>query len=667
MVRLTAELIRQNPALSAFSDYIEQTLHRAPNPGEIEVLNERPNDGILQFTYIDAQTREAFAAQLNAGQRVGALEVNHGPIRDVERTIRGRRVTQPGVIWVNAHATPINVAGACDTLHAIGGEEESGYTCPAISDPTSGNPPSQFSRRASFFGQNLLANWTGAEVIGWVWKRRSLSAYTYRTLPGLLRPVGTNELTLAERARFQTPVLAAGAITMLSAESFSNQIGLDANAHYQERFALGVYGAYGSMWGMNRLMNRRTPGAGVNATSLAAGLLTSALVDATLGQMWAEGSSERQTVRMGAFLLPQVYQMAFGKRTLALAETRAGSAVTRWGGRALAAGFYADAAYMVWHHVTGSNRDAGRDNLIYRRATQLQNVESNSFSWLFHGLAETVAPSLTQRYLVSGNYVDQARREIEAQASAAGNHAQAFLGHALLMGPTGTPTDANFYRELDLSWLRGDNTLRNIRRADGSELPVADVAEQFNDPDIYRRVIENGTPDQQIQYVQQQFRGFRLSREDVQEILSRIALHHVRGELQDMQYTAGSDQRPLADCFDANGALIAGRESTLLGQVFPGQEINAEQVLALRRVGLARRILELRASDPTGTQLAAYTRIATEIGLADASGNLIEGEETRYAQASLDSHPAPAAPLAPPRPSQGQVLQGILAYGAQHG
>ena len=64
------------------------------------------------------------------------------------------------------------------------------------------------------------------------------------------------------------------------------------------------------------------------------------------------------------------------------------------------------------------------------------------------------------------------------------------------------------------------------------------------------------TIDQQIQYVQQQFRGFPLSREDVQEALARIALHHVRSDLQDMQYTAGADQRALTDCFDGNGALI---------------------------------------------------------------------------------------------------------------
>ncbi len=38
--------------------------------------------------------------------------------------------------------------------------------------------------------------------------------------------------------------------------------------------------------------------------------------------------------------------------------------------------------------------------------------------WALHGAAELIAPSLTERYWVSGSYVDQARQEIQAQAAA---------------------------------------------------------------------------------------------------------------------------------------------------------------------------------------------------------------------------------------------------------
>ncbi len=653
MTQLTAELIRQHPALAAFSEYIQEHLHRAPNPEEIVVSNTRPNDGILQLSYL-SPNNDVFVAQIDASRPTGALEVRHG-------RIRGR-----GTEWVEPRPVARNVAGACEAVHALGGEEESGYTCPAGSNPGSA-PQSLFAQRATWLGQWGLANWAGAELIGLAVKRRSLTLGTLRSLPGWLRPVGSNELSLGARARLWSPVLAAGAVTVLSAEHGANMMGLHSNYHNNERFALDVYSAYGAMSGVSRLINRRNPGAALRPASLGAGLLTSALVDATLGQMYAEGSAERRALRVGGFFLPEVYRMAFGNRALAVAETKAATGFARWGGRAMAAGFYADGAHMIWNHLTRSNAETGRDNLVYRRANQLEDAQRHPLVWALHGAAELIAPSLTERYWVSGSYVDQARQEIQAQAAATGEGARSLLRHSLLLGPTGPATDASFYRELNLDWLRGENVLRNIRRPDGSELPVADVAEQFADPAIYERVIVNGTPDQQVAYIQRQFRGYNLSVADVQEILARISLHHARRSLQDLQYTAGPELRAFADCFDGNGALRAGSESTLLAQVFPGQEINADQVLALRRVALARRILELQSADPAGAELASYVRVAREIGLAGEDGRLIDAEETRLAQATLDSHPPAPVPTAPARPNQTQVLQGILAYGTAHG
>lgn len=654
MTQLTAELIRQHPALAAFNEYIQEHLHRAPNPEEIVVSNTNPNDGILQLSYL-SPNNDVFVAQLDASRPTGALEVRHG-------RIRGR-----GTEWVEPRPVARNVAGACEAVHALGGEEESGYTCPAIVNPDSGAVPSLFRQRATWLGQWGLANWAGAELIGLAWKRRSLTLGTLRSLPGWLTATGSNELSLGARARLWSPVLAAGAVTVLSAEHGANMMGLHSNYHSNERFALDVYSAYGAMSGVSRLINRRNPGAALRPSSLGAGLLTSALVDATLGQMYAEGSAERRALRVGGFFLPEVYRMAFGNRALAVAETKAATGFARWGGRAMAAGFYADGAHMIWNHLTRSNAETGRDNLIYRRANQLEDAQRHPLVWALHGAAELIAPSLTERYWVSGNYVDQARQEIQAQAGVSGEGARSLLRHSLLLGPTGPATDASFYRELNFDWLRGENVLRNIRRPDGSELPVADVAEQFADPAIYERVIVNGTPDQQVAYIQRQFRGYDLSVADVHEILARIALHHARSSLQDLQYTAGPELRAFADCFDGSGTLRAGSESALLAQVFPGQEINADQVLALRRVALARRILELQSADPAGAELASYVRVAREIGLAGEDGRLIDAEETRLAQATLDSHPPAPLPTAPARPNQTQVLQGILAYGAAHG
>ncbi|MFO1463114.1 MAG: hypothetical protein U1F66_05010 [bacterium] len=664
MVRLTAEMIRQHPALTAFNDYIQEHLHRAPNPQDIIVTNDVPNDGTLTFSYIDPRSHQAFAAQLNANRATGALEVNYGTLRMASvRQPNGAMRSEPRVDYASPRATPINVTGACDTVHALGGEEESSYTCPSLSSPGAATPPSLFRQRATWLGQWALGDWIGLELIGLLWKRRSLTLGTLRSIPGWLRPTGSNELAFGERAALRTPMLAGGLLAVLGAEQGSGLLGLHSNYHSNERFALDAASAWGAMSGISWLINRRR-GTSLQPASFGASLLSSALVDATLGQMYAEGSAERRAMRIGGFFLPEVYRIAFGNRALAVAETRASGAFTRWGGRVMQAGFYADAAYMIYNTLSSSTVESGRNNLIYRRANQLEDAQRHPLAWALHGAAELVAPSLTQRYWVSSNYVDQARTEIHAQAQASVDGARAFLRYALLMGPTGPATDASFYRELDLSWLRGDNALRDIRRSDGTELPVALVAEQFSDPEIYRRVIENSTPDQQIAYVQRQFRGYRLSREDVREILARISLHHARASLQDLQYTAEGNLSAFAGCFDGNGALRAGQEQALLSQVFPGQEINAQQILGLRRVALARRILELRNSDPEGAELASYTRVARDLGLVDANGSLVESEETRLAQATLDSYPpAPA----PGRPSQIQILQGIANYGNNHG
>ena len=624
MTQLTAELIRQHPALAAFNEYIREHLHRDPNPAEIVVTNARPNDGIIQLSYI-SPTRDVFVAQIDASRPTGALEVRRGHAGG-----RGTNRVEPRPV---AH----NVTGACDAVHALGGEEESSYTCPAITRPD-GGAPSLFRERSAWLAQWGGANWIGAELIGLMWKRRSLSLATLRHIPGWMRVTGSNELSLSARTRLWSPVMAAGAITVLSSEITADNLGLHSNYHTNERFALDAYSAYGAMYGMSRLINRRNPGAALRPASLGAGLLTSALVDATLGQMYEEGSAERRALRVGGFFLPEIYRMAVGNRAIALAETRASAGFARWGGRAMAAGFYADGAYMLYNHLSGSNAETGRSNLIYRRANQLEDSARHPLSWALHGAAELIAPSLTQRFWVSDNYVDQARREIEAGANATGDNARSFLRHGLLMGPTGPATDASFYTELDLSWLRGENSLRNIRRPDGTELPVADVAEQFNDPEIYHRIIENSTPAQQIAYIQRQFRGYTLSDTDVQEILTRITLHHVRIELHDLQYTAGAELRPFAECFDASGSLRPGSEAALLSQVFPGQGINADQILGLRRVALARHILELQAADPSSIELASYVRVAREIGLADSDGQLVDGPGHDY-QPSIGASP----------------------------
>lgn len=658
MGNLTAEMIGQHPALAAFQQYIQEHSHRTPHPGEIEFSNTNPNDGVIELFY--SRGRDVYVAQIDANNQL-ALHLRRG-------TQRGNAVQWAGPIEDRP------TADACRTVQALGGEEERNFHCPTT--PIGDVPPDLFRQRATWLGQWSASNLAAVELVNGVrrwrgatsWNAQSPTMSALRNSRAWATPVGSNELSFTQRLAGYGPVLGAGAVTMFSANHVSDMIGLHSDYHANERYAFGAYASYGSMSGMTWLLNRNRPAsARLAAPSLAAGLVSSALVDATLGQMWQEGSGERQAVRMGAFFLPQVYRMAFGSRSIALAETRAASGMSRWGGRAVSAAFYADAAYMIYDHLAHSNRETARSNMIYRRASQLHDANAHPLRWAFNGAVEMVAPSLAQRLLTPDSYVAQAQEEMNAASTDSARRLRGYLSHALLMGPTGPATDASFYTELNWDWLRGNERLGTLRRSDGHELPLDLIAEHLQVPAIHQHVFEELDQAQRVAYLQREFRGYDLSPADVEESLARIALHSARQEIRDLYLSAGGDAAALTHCFDENGSLLAGRESDLLAQVFPGESVNPEQVLALRRVALARRILELRQNDPAG-ELAALDRVGREIGLIDAGGNLV-GEASQFALASLESHP-PAPVTAPPvRPviPSSSVIQGIMAYGAQHG
>lgn len=657
MGNLTAEMISQHPALAAFQQYIQDNTHRTPQAREIEFSNTRPNDGIIELFY-QSRGGDVFVAQIDASQQQ-ALRLRHG-------RMNGNAVNWSGPI----EGRP--TADACRTVQALGGNEERDFHCPTT--PAGDVPPDLFRQRVSWLGQWSAGNLTAVELVNGVrrwrgatsWSAQSPTMSAIRNSRAWMTPVGNNELGLSQRLFGYGSVLGVGAVTMASSNYFSDMIGLHSDYHANERYALGAYSSYGAMSGMTWLLNRNRPAASrLTAPSLVSGLVSSALVDATLGQMWQEGSAERQAVRMGAFFLPQVYRMAFGNRSLALAETRAAGGVSRWGGRAVAAAFFADAAYMIYDHASHSNRETARSNMIYRRASQLSDANSHPLRWALNGAAEMLAPSLAQRFLTPSEYVTQAQQELDASSNESAQRLRGYLSHALLMGPTGPATDARFYTELNWDWLRGNERLGTLRRADGHELPLDLIAEHLSVPSIHRHVFEELNHEQRIAYLQREFRGYDLSSADVEESLSRIALHSARQEIRDLAYTASGSSAALSACFDETGSLRAGNESALLEQIFPNESVNAEQVLALRRVALAHRILELRRSDPLN-ELAALDRVGREIGLIDAGGNLV-GDESRLAQASMTA--SPELPLPPSRPaiSPASVIQGIMAYRDHHG
>ena len=50
MGNLNAQMIRENPALAAFQQYIQDNLHVTVQPEEILLSNQRPGDGVLELS-----------------------------------------------------------------------------------------------------------------------------------------------------------------------------------------------------------------------------------------------------------------------------------------------------------------------------------------------------------------------------------------------------------------------------------------------------------------------------------------------------------------------------------------------------------------------------------------------------------------------------------------
>ncbi|MCC6272669.1 MAG: hypothetical protein IT572_04320 [Deltaproteobacteria bacterium] len=673
--RLSAELIRSYPALSAFRDYVREHLHREPSPEDIVVVNEVPEDGKVHLWY-ETTDGNIFQAEIDA--RATHDQLILGWSRHRGHGSRATPVREPEFR---------NVADVCRTVSTLGGEAEHSLVCPETPSSTPLTAPSAealaVSRR-----QFMIGNYLGAEALLWIARRlwrpnpwfisSPTGSLLHNFRPWVMTPAGTNELTFTQRLSARGPGLAAGAVAMVGSQYLADALGWHPNYHHEERFALGAGLTQLVSHGVPRLMIPRPPTPVLDlmgaarplpnleytralaarnarlASRLPSGfgnrLLTAALVDATLGRLWEEGSTERNALRMGSFFLPDVYRMAFGSRALGIAETRGARFLGRWGGRIMMAGFVADVGYMGIHHLTSDS--TARDNAVYRRANELEDLHRSPWSWAAHGLASFVAPSLAERW-VGSRYVDDATRELDANSSTVGSHATGTLRHSLLLGPGGAAEDASFYRELNWDWLRGENRLENIRTADGRSLPMRSIAEQLSDPEIFRREVELGDHERLVVYIQHQFRGHRLSREDVEECLTRISLYRVRANLAELRATAAPAEHALVDCFDENGALIAGREENLLRALFPEETVSAEQVLALRRVALTRHLIELRAASTVETpELAAYTRVAHEIGLIDERGEFVDSEETRLARSTGTSE----LPSLPTRVSPAEMM-----------
>ncbi len=407
------------------------------------------------------------------------------------------------------------------------------------------------------------------------------------------------------------------------------------------------------------------------AWGMGPGLMSSALVDRTIGRVFEEGSTARHVVRMGSFFLPDIYRIAVGNRGPALFGGRS----MRFATRAFAAGFIADMAFAGANRLYYGGEGSARMNMIYQRANQLHDADESFLRRPIDGVFEMIAPQIASWWdsveLTSGGLTPNAHRlqaegEIRAFSEHTSQATDETLRHSLLFGGMGEELRPEFYTGVDWSSLSGESRLSDVRRVDGRELPVQMIAEQLADPAVRRRLAgEGGRPaEDPIAYIQNQFRGWSLTRTEVEQVLSEIRLHTVRRDLASLNQMHLPENAELGRIFDEHGGVRSGRERALLARVFQSSEVDEAALLRNRRLGLAYRILEAQRRDPTTA--SPYLAVAQRIGLADASGAILDPEIRRQAEAQLAATPggAPAAnPVIPAGLARSARLSGLTVAG----
>ncbi|HKX12721.1 MAG TPA: hypothetical protein VJP40_06180, partial [bacterium] len=407
------------------------------------------------------------------------------------------------------------------------------------------------------------------------------------------------------------------------------------------------------------------------AWGMGPGLMSSAIADRTVGRIFEEGSTARHVVRMGSFFIPDIYRIAVGSRGPALFSGRG----MRFASRAFAAGFIADMTFAGANRLYYGGEGSARMNMVYQRANQLHDADESFLRRPIDGAFEMIAPQISSWWdsveLTSSGFRPNAHRiqaegEIRAFSEHTSQTTDETLRHSLLFGGMGEELNPDFYQRVDWSSLRGEVRLSDVRRVAGRELPVRMIADQLADPAVRRRLDGEGgrAAEDPIAYIQNQFRAYDLTRTDVEQILNEIRLHTVRSDLASLNQMQLPENAELGRIFDEHGSLRPGREGALLARVFQGGEVDEAVLLRNRRLGLAYRILEAQRRDPAAA--SPYLAVAQRIGLADASGAILDAEIRRQAEAQLAAAPGGSAdgnPAVPAGLARSARLSGLTVAG----
>lgn len=702
---ITAKKLATHPALEEFVRYVERHTGEPVDLARIEVVAQREsagdatqnnlkNDGIVELSYAPTQDFTEgkrfpiFYGQINGGAQ--AIFLRHGWITPVQQS--GTLV--PRDEWASEASLPTPIPGACAAVHDLGGAAEAKASCQDLS-------------RAGWWGRNAAAN--AANVLGLDMLILGIDLPRYgaaqffnlfrsvknpvsplRTFPvtrwlgSQLAPVGPQPIAAGSRLAQTVPPALAGATAMFGAQALSDQIfSWDPELHRHDRFAIGVAAGYGAQRGMQYYMAQKGWGgaARLKAASLGSGILTAGLVDALIGDQWAEGSAQRQAIRSSAFFIPAVYRGLMGSRTLSFIAKRPRlAAAGRMAGRVATWAFAADMGLLAFHNLTEEDAETARLNHLYQRAQELRKLHQNGFSNLWRGALETIMPAFTERNTVPEEYLSMARQEMIDQAKGLSDGAAQTLRYELIFGNGGENQNLDFYRRLDFSALRGENRLGVVKKGEGkSDWYLETVARDLADPVIRYHYFQNKTGEEQLRFIKNRYH-WDLSNQDVQEILGRIALHQARQDLAQLHSLVNRRELAMADCFDGGGKLNPGKEPLLMHLLFKdlGEVPDEGQVLALRKVALLVRIRTLREQYRVAKEdawnseedkwviqakgdLKKYETLALQLGLMDGGGNFTPGEIREFA---LGIPPAETPPSARRRYGKAEVIQAIMAENA---
>lgn len=360
---------------------------------------------------------------------------------------------------------------------------------------------------------------------------------------------------------------------------------------------------------------------------MGSGLMSAALVNQGLEAVERAvpiAPKVRNGIHLGAFFLPQMGELAFGRKLPVVFR----GPTFRFASRAFAAGFIADMAFTAHNRIVNGNQGAVKKNMIYQRANALHDADHGNGLW--DGALELVAPQLAAWWdsvdwdgLIPfpNRYQEQAEGEMNQYLSRVDSQSREYLQGLLLDGLGDQAFHPNFYTRLDWDVFRKDPKVLG-RGPDGKRLPVDLFLRDLEEsPQIRAQFASLSTEAAQARFIRRRYSGWNLSPQDARRLLERAFFMRVRADLAAVQDFPMESGVPFKGLFDSEGRLTEGSEPALLSSLFGNKKIKASDILAVRRERLARRIRRLEGeTSPEGrSELAGFRQVAEKIGMDTAT------------------------------------------------